>query len=237
MALPSIKCQSCSINQLCLPVMLAESEVEHLDSIIQRKKPLTKNEMLFRSGEEFHAIYAVRSGCIKSYTISESGEEQITGFHLAGEIIGLDAISSGKHPSMAKALETSMVCTIPYPKLEMLSGEIPGLRQQLVRVMSREIHDDQELMLLLNKKSADERLAAFLLNLSSRFGKRGLSRTCFNLVMTRGDIANYLGLAVETVSRLFTKLQQNGLIAIKDKEVTITDLSKLSVLAGGKCHH
>lgn len=237
MALPSIKCQSCSINQLCLPVMLAESEVEHLDSIIQRKKPLNKNEMLFRSGEEFQAIYAVRSGCIKSYTISESGEEQITGFHLAGEIIGLDAISSGKHPSMAKALETSMVCTIPYNKLEMLSGEIPGLRQQLVRVMSREIHDDQELMLLLNKKSADERLAAFLVNLSSRFGKRGLSRNCFNLVMTRGDIANYLGLAVETVSRLFTKLQQNGLISIKDKEVTITDFNQLNVLAGSKCHH
>ncbi|MBV35979.1 MAG: transcriptional regulator FNR [Rickettsiales bacterium] len=234
--LPSIKCQSCSINQLCLPVMLVESEIEHLDSIIQRKKPLNKNEMLFRAGEDFEAIYAVRSGCIKSYTISEDGVEQVTGFHLPGEIIGLDAISREMHPSMAKAIETSSVCTIPYNKLEMLSGEIPGLRQQLIRVMSKEIHDDQELMLLLNKKSADERLAAFLMNLSSRFASRGLSRDCFNLTMTRSDMANYLGLAVETVSRLFSKLQDRNYISIKDKEITIEDMAGLSKLAGTRCN-
>lgn len=237
MAIPSIKCQSCSINQLCLPVMLAEAEIEHLDSIVQRKKPLKKNDMLFHAGDDFQAIYAVRSGCIKSYTISESGEEQITGFHLPGEIIGLDAIDRNSHPSMAKALETSLVCTLPYTKLEMLSGEIAGLRQQLLRVMSREIHSDQELLLLLNKKSADERLAAFIMNLSSRYASRGLSRTCFNLVMTRGDVANYLGLAVETVSRLLTKLQKKDYISVKDKEITITNLKALSELAGSNCHH
>ncbi|AOE50594.1 fumarate/nitrate reduction transcriptional regulator Fnr [Kangiella sediminilitoris] len=234
--LPSVKCQNCSINQLCLPVMLVEAEVEHLDSIIQRRRPLKKSEMLFHAGDEFKAIYAVRSGCIKSYTISESGEEQITGFHLPGEIIGLDAINRQKHPSMAKAIETSSVCTIPFNKLEMLSGEIPGLRQQLLRVMSREIHDDQELLLLLSKKSADERLAAFLMNMSSRFASRGLSRTCFNLTMTRSDIANYLGLAVETVSRLFSKLQQQSLISVKEKEITISDFKALSELAGSRCH-
>ncbi|WP_223670853.1 fumarate/nitrate reduction transcriptional regulator Fnr [Kangiella shandongensis] len=234
--LPSVKCQSCSINQLCLPVMLVEAEVEHLDSIIQRRRPLKKGEMMFHAGDEFKAIYAVRSGCIKSYTISESGEEQITGFHLPGEIIGLDAINRQKHPSMAKAIETSSVCTIPFAKLEMLSGEIPGLRQQLLRVMSREIHDDQELLLLLSKKSADERLAAFLMNMSSRFASRGLSKTCFNLTMTRSDIANYLGLAVETVSRLFSKLQQKSLISVKEKEITIVDFQAMSELAGARCH-
>ena len=233
--LPSVNCQNCSINQLCLPVMLVEAEVEHLDSIIQRRKPLKKGDMLFRAGEPFKAIYAVRSGCIKSYTISESGEEQITGFHLPGEIIGLDAISRQEHPSMAKAIETSSVCTIPYSKLEMLSGEIPGLRQQLLKVMSKEIYDDQELLLLLSKKSADERLAAFLMNMSSRFASRGLSMSCFNLTMTRSDIANYLGLAVETVSRLFSKLQEKKLISVKEKEVTIENVTELSQLAGTRC--
>ncbi len=236
MSLPAIKCQSCSINQLCLPVMLAESEIEHLESIVQTRRAMHKNDVLFHSGDTFETVYAVRSGCLKSYTVSEEGEEQITGFHLPGEIVGLDAISSGAHPSASKALDTSLICAIPYPKLELLTGELPGLRQQLLRVMSKEIQDDQELLLVLNKKNADQKLAAFLLNLSSRYANRGLSKHCFNLVMTRSDIANYLGLAVETVSRLFKKLQEDGLIEVAQKQITILDIPKLSHFAGVNCH-
>ena len=232
----AVHCQSCSISRLCLPVMLAEAEVEHLDSIVQRSRPVRKGEHLFSANERFENVFAIRSGSLKSYTISEDGIEQITGFHLPGEIVGLDAITDHQHPSFAKALETSSICAIPFEKLEELSRQMPGLQQQLFKVMSQEIREDQELMMLLNKKAADERLAAFLINLSQRFGRRGLSSSVFHLTMTRSDIGNYLGLAVETVSRLFTKFQQKQYIQVQDKEITIVDIDSLSQLAGTSCH-
>jgi len=216
--------------------MLAEAEVEHLDGIVQRTKTLQKGGILYRAGEPFKAIYAVRSGCLKSYTISQNGDEQIIGFHLPGEIIGLNAIDSLKHPSTVKALETSTICTLPYEELDELSADIPGLRHQLMRVMSREILDDQELMFLLNKKSADERLAAFLINLSARYAKRGFSKDSFNLVMKKSDIANYLGMAIETISRLFGRLEEQRYIAVERKQVNIINMNGLSQLAGVGCH-
>ncbi|MCO7223948.1 fumarate/nitrate reduction transcriptional regulator Fnr [Pleionea sp. CnH1-48] len=231
-----IKCQNCRISKLCLPVMLADSEIEHLDSIVQRGKPLNTDENLFRSGDKFENIYAVRSGSLKSYTISEDGIEQVTGFYLPGEIIGLDAISSQVHPSYAKALETSMICALPFESLESLATGIPSLQRQLLNVMSNEIRDDQELMLLLNKKTSEERMAAFLVNLSIRFGQRGLSSRVFRLTMSRRDIGNYLGLAVETVSRVLTKLQKQEYILVDDKEITFTNPEKLSELAGVMCY-
>lgn len=231
-----IKCQTCSIRRLCLPVMLADSEIEHLENIIQRKKVLKKGEFLFHAGDNFDAIHAIRSGSLKSYTIGSDGTEQITGFHLPGEIVGLNAISTTQYPSFAKALETSLVCTIPFNKLESLSRDIPGLQTQIFKVMSGEIRDEQDLMMLLSKKNADERFAAFIINLSSRFKRRGLSGKEFQLTMTRGDIGNYLGLAVETVSRLVTRLQKRELIAIHDRYVEIVDMDGLSELAGTSCH-
>ncbi|MCW9000119.1 MAG: fumarate/nitrate reduction transcriptional regulator Fnr [Kangiellaceae bacterium] len=231
-----IRCQTCSIRRLCLPVMLADSEIEHLENIVQRKKVLKKGEFLFHAGDDFDAIHAIRSGSLKSYTISSDGTEQITGFHLPGEIVGLNAISSTQYPSFAKALETSLVCTIPFDKLENLSRDIPGLQKQVFKVMSGEIREEQELMMLLSKKNADERFAAFIMNLSARFKRRGLSEKEFQLTMTRGDIGNYLGLAVETVSRLVTRLQKRELIAIQDRYIQITDMTNLSALAGTSCH-
>jgi CRP/FNR family transcriptional regulator, anaerobic regulatory protein len=231
-----VKCQTCSIRRLCLPVMLADSEIEHLENIVQRKKVLKKGEFLFHAGDKFEAIHAIRSGSLKSYTISSDGTEQITGFHLPGEIVGLNAISSINYPSFAKALETSLVCSIPFDKLETLSRDIPGLQKQIFNVMSGEIREEQELMMLLSKKNADERFAAFIMNLSARFRRRGLSDREFQLTMTRGDIGNYLGLAVETVSRLVTRLQKRELIAIQDRYIEITDMSGLSTLAGTSCH-
>ncbi|MDQ7050575.1 MAG: fumarate/nitrate reduction transcriptional regulator Fnr [Enterobacterales bacterium] len=232
-----IKCQTCSIKRLCLPVMLADSEIEHLDNIVQRKRVLKKGEFLFKAGDTFSAIHAIRSGSLKSYTISSDGTEQLTGFHLPGEMIGLNAVSTETYPSFAKALETSLVCTIPFDRLETLARDIPALQTQLFRVMSGEIRDEQELMMLLSKKNADERFAAFVMNLSARYRRRGLSDKEFYLSMTRSDIGNYLGLAVETVSRLITRLQKRELIEIKDRYLCIKDLSALSDLAGTACHH
>jgi len=216
--------------------MLADSEIEHLDNIVQRKKLLKKGEFLFKAGDPFDAIYAIRSGSLKSYTISSEGIEQLTGFHLPGEMVGLNAVSTTNYPSFAKALETSLVCSIPFDRLEILARELPGLQSQLFRVMSNEIRDEQQLMMLLSKKNADERFAAFVMNLSARYRRRGLSDKEFFLTMTRSDIANYLGLAVETVSRLITRLQKKGLIEMKDRYLCIADPSELSHLAGTSCH-
>ena len=169
---------------------------------------------------------------IKSYTITEQGDEQITGFHLAGDLVGFDAIGSGHHPSFAQALETSMVCEIPFETLDDLSGKMPNLRQQMMRLMSGEIKGDQDMILLLSKKNAEERLAAFIYNLSRRFAQRGFSPREFRLTMTRGDIGNYLGLTVETISRLLGRFQKSGMLAVKGKYITIENGEALAVLAG-----
>jgi cAMP-binding proteins - catabolite gene activator and regulatory subunit of cAMP-dependent protein kinases len=228
----AIHCQDCSISQLCIPFSLNNSELDLLDSIIERKKPIQKGETLFKAGDELKSLFAIRSGTVKSYTITEQGDEQITGFHLAGDLVGFDAVTRLYHPSFAQALETSMVCEIPYEILDELSGKMSKLRQQIMRLMSNEIICDQEMILLLSKKNAEERLAAFLNNLSNRFSQRGFSPREFRLAMTRGDIGNYLGLTVETISRLLGRFQKIGLIKVKGKYVTILDTAALSQIAG-----
>lgn len=217
----TISCNDCSISQLCLPFTLNGQEMDRLDEIIERKKPLHKGDYLFESGAPLNAIFAVRSGSFKSYTLSEQGDEQITGFHLAGDLVGFDAINKMQHQSFSQALETSMVCEIPFDTLDELSGKLPKLRQQIMRLMSNEINYDQEMLLLLNKKSAEERLASFIYNLSNRFGERGFSRKEFRFTMTRGEIGNYLGLTVETISRLLSRFQKAGLIKVEGKFITI----------------
>lgn len=214
---------------------MAESEIEHLDSIIQRGKPIQENELLYQAGDSFNCIYALRSGCLKSYTIAPDGTEQITGFHLPGELVGLDALCDNRHNSYAEALQTSMVCAMPYEHLQSLADQIPTLQAQLVRVMSRGLREDQELMLLLGKKSSEERFAAFIINLASRYHRRGFASKQFRLPMQRRDISNYLGLALETVSRLIAKLQKNGLVSVQNREVEILDPKELSRLAGTDC--
>lgn len=229
-----IACQDCSLYQLCLPTGIQSSEVTLLDEIIQRRPPLDRGEHLFQVGHPFSAIYAVRSGSIKTYVPIDDGKEQVTGFHLPGELLGLDAINSGHHPSAAKALETTSLCKIPYDRLGELSHQLPSLQQQLLKVMSRELLHDQTLMLLLGKKSAEQRLAALLLSLSERYRQRGLSATEFNLSMSRNDIGNYLGLAVETISRLFSRFQDEGLLLAERRHITIIDIHGLQAMASGK---
>lgn len=227
----TISCNDCSISQLCLPFTLNGSELEKLDEIIERKKPLHKGDYLFESGAPLNAIFAVRSGSFKSYTLSEQGDEQITGFHLAGDLVGFDAIHKKQHQSFAQALETSMVCEIPFDTLDELAGKLPKLRHQIMRLMSSEINCDQEMLLLLNKKTAEERLAAFIYNLSNRFGERGFSRKEFRFTMTRGEIGNYLGLTVETISRLLSRFQKAGLIRVEGKFISIVNITELAKTA------
>jgi CRP/FNR family transcriptional regulator len=228
----SIHCQDCSISQLCIPYSLNETELDRLDTIIERKKPVQKGSELFKAGDNMRCLYAIRSGTLKSYTITEQGDEQITAFHLAGDLVGFDGISTGTHPSFAQALETAMICEIPYDTLDELSTTMPKLRQQILRLMSAEIVGDQNMILLLSKKNAEERLASFIHNLSVRFAARGFSPKEFRLSMTRGDIGNYLGLTVETISRLLGRFQKSGMIAVKGKYITVLDNAQLSELAG-----
>ncbi|TCP92012.1 CRP/FNR family transcriptional regulator [Cricetibacter osteomyelitidis] len=228
----AIHCQDCSISQLCIPFTLNEHELDQLDNIIERKKPIQKSQVVFKAGDPLTSLYAIRSGTIKSYTISENGEEQITSFHLPGDLVGFDAIAHMSHPSFAQALETAMVCEIPFDILDDLAGKMPKLRQQMIRLMSNEIKNDQEMILLLSKMNAEERLAAFILNLSTRYSTRGFSAREFRLTMTRGDIGNYLGLTVETISRLLGRFQKIGLLTVQGKYITINNMSELIELSG-----
>ncbi|MCQ9120745.1 transcriptional regulator FNR [Rodentibacter pneumotropicus] len=228
----AIHCQDCSISQLCIPFTLNEHELDQLDNIIERKKPIQKSQILFKAGDTLNSIYAIRSGTIKSYTVSETGEEQITSFHLPGDVVGFDAITNMKHPSFAQALETSMVCEIPFDILDELSGKMPKLRHQIVRLMSSEIKRDQEMILLLSKMNAEERLAAFIHNLSKRYSLRGFSAKEFRLTMTRGDIGNYLGLTVETISRLLGRFQKLGVLSVQGKYIIINNINELIKLSG-----
>lgn len=229
-----VACKDCNLFQLCLPVGIDASELEELDNIIKRRRPIKRGEHLFHVGSPFQAIYAVRSGSIRTYAPTEDGHEQVTGFHLPGELLGLDAIHLKHHPCAAKALETTSICEIPFDRLEELSTHLPSLQHQLLTVMSKELLHDQSLLMLLGKKSAEERLAALLLSLSERYQRRGFSPTDFYLSMSRNDIGNYLGLAVETVSRLFSRFQEEGILVVQRKHICILDLPQLRAIANGK---
>ncbi|MDN4501468.1 fumarate/nitrate reduction transcriptional regulator Fnr [Alteromonadaceae bacterium BrNp21-10] len=216
-----IHCQYCNFSQLCLPSAFNGDEMTRLDNIIERKKPYQKQQLLFQDGTPLNTLFAIRSGSFKSFRLSAEGEEQIIGFHFPGDVIGLDALQDNIHHSHAQALETSMVCEIPYDTLDSLSANFPKLRSQVLRIMSGEISHHQEMMQVLTQKTADERLNYFLQNLSARFAERGFSSKEFRLSMTRGDIGNYLGLTVETVSRLLGKQQKLGLIKVDGKFITL----------------
>lgn len=226
-----INCRDCAIRPHCFPVNLEDGELQQLNGIIQRHRPLQKSEHLFSAGAILTQLYAVRSGALKTYLLSSEGEEQITGFHLPGEILGLDGLGNFRHPSFAMALETSMICGIPLTRLEALARSMPRLRTELLRVMSEAIHAEHE-QLRLTRKTAEERLAAFLLDLSQRFRQRGYSAQNFILPMSRCEIANYLGLTSETVSRLLTRYRDRGLVEIRGREVLLKDLHRMHQLCG-----
>ncbi len=228
-----VSCSDCRMSSLCLPLALQNEEITRLDEIIQRGRPLQKDEQVFSAGEPFRAVYAVRSGAIKSYCVDNEGVEQVTGFYLPGEVFGLDAIDTNQHVTSAVALETSAVCEIPFDNFERLSTQIPTLQRHFLQLMSREITADHHLITLLSKNSAEERVATLLMSISRRNQRRNLSASRFRLPMSRADIGNYLGLTVETVSRVFSRLQKQGIIRADKKEIEILDRDDLIALAGG----
>lgn len=231
----TVSCQHCSLSALCIPSNLTTKEMDEVDAAVKRSKPLQKNQLFFETGDTFVSLYAVRSGAVKTYSIDESGEEHVVGFFLPGELIGLDAIDTGIHQNSGKALETSTLCEIPYDQVAQLSMKIHNLQKHMYRLLSREIREDQELQLLLGKKTSEERIGAFLLGLSKRYKQRQLSPTSFRLPMARTDIANYLGLAVETVSRNFTRLQKHNILRVEGKEIEILDQYQLCAIAQQHC--
>ena len=229
-----VSCGDCSLGELCLPRGMRREDLEELEKIIKRVRPLQRGEYLYHSGDKFQQIYAVRSGAIKAYKTTEDGNEQILGFYLPGELLGLDAIDKSEHVCSTVALETSSFCAIPFPRLEELCHKLPGLQHQMYRLMSRELTTENESMLLLGRKSAEEKIATFLINLSSRLHTLGYSATEFRLPMSRQEIGNYLGLTVETVSRIFSRLQKEMLISIDRKLIKVLDLDALQHMCSGK---
>ena len=216
-------CSNCSLRELCLPIGLSPEEMSKLDDLVFVRRPVKRGEHLFRVGELFDSLYAARSGFFKTKLLLEDGREQVTGFHMAGELMGMDGIGTERHTCDAVALEDSEVCVIPFERLEGLSREMEALQRHFHKVMSREIVREHGVMLLLGSMRAEERLAAFLLNLSQRLSTRGYSPSEFILRMTREEIGSYLGLKLETVSRVFSKFQEEGSIAVQQKNIRILD--------------
>lgn len=226
-------CKDCNLRELCLPLGLDEPDLSALDKVIRRRRTLRKGEQLYRLGDPLRSLYAVRSGTLKTTGLMEDGRVQVTGFHLAGELLGIDAINTDQHPCSAEALETSEVCEIPYIALEELAYQVPGLQHQLFRVMSREIVEDERLLMMLGRMNAEERLASCLLSFSRRHERLGVNGASFKLSMSRQDLGDYLGLALETVSRLFSRFQEEGLIEVQGRHVHLQDRERLHAIAGG----
>ncbi|MGZ5158564.1 MAG: helix-turn-helix domain-containing protein [Caldimonas sp.] len=234
MASCTVRCSSCNLREICLPVGLTQAELEHVDSrLVAVRRKVDRGATLFRTGDRFDSVYAVWTGFFKTCVSSTQGRDQVTGFQMAGELVGLDGIDSGRHSVDAVALEDSQVCVIPYGELEALAREVPSLQQQFHKVMSHEIVTDHGVMLLLGSMHAEERVAAFLLNLTHRLQARGFSASSVLLRMSREEIGSFLGLKLETVSRTLSKFQASGLLFVRQRQVQITDPAGLQQLLDG----
>jgi CRP/FNR family transcriptional regulator len=220
-------CSECSLRDLCLPLGLSAADMHALEGTIKSHRKLSKGDFLYRVGDPFRALFAIRSGSTKTCEIAADGSVQITGFHLSGELLGIDAISSEKHPCDVVALETTEICELPFGKLEALARELPGLQHQLFRIMSREIMEEEVQLLMLGRMKAEERLAAFLLSFSRRYQRLGQSPSDLRLPMSRQDLGDYLGLALETVSRLFSRFQEEKLITVQGRSVKLLNIESL----------
>ncbi len=229
---PSSKCSVCVLGQFCLPVGISSSDLAKIDTLVKDRVRLQKGETLYRYGDPLNAVYSVRFGTLKTEYGLEDGRQQVIGFHLPGEILGLDGIGNGEYQSEAIALEESEVCIIRYSAFEDLARQIPVLQQQFHRILSRELTQDQRHLLSLGSLRAEERLAAFLLNLSQRLAARGYQDNEFDLRMSRVEIGSYLGIQIETVSRMLSRFAESGLIQIKQRHIKLIDLDGLYELAG-----
>lgn len=198
-----------------------------LESVVKRKQTYRRGEVLFHAGEPMEFVFALRSGSAKTYVLTEDGREQVTGFHIAGEILGLGALGCGHHGAEARALETTSVCKVELARLDEIGKSIPALHKAMFRIMGGQIRHDEELVLMLGQRSAEERLASFLLSLSDRLSRRSYSATEFRLSMSRQDIGNYLGIAEETVCRILARMQGDRLIEVDRRQIRLLDRSAL----------
>ncbi len=221
-----LSCKKCSLSELCLPRGLSAEDLAEFENIVSQRPPIPKGGALYRSGDKANALFAVKSGALKSVVTTEDGEEQIVGFHMPGEIVGFDGTES-MHSCTVISLERSSVCELPLEEIEKLTAKLPSLHREVCALMRREISQEQSMLLLLARRTAESRLASFLVSLSIRLGSRGFSETEFNLSMSRHDIANYLGLAAETVSRLIARFQETGILSVNRRLVIIHDIDML----------
>jgi len=230
------RCSTCNLREICLPCGFSGQDTSRIDELVYTRRVVKRGETLYRAGDKFNSIYAVRSGFFKTSQNLEDGREQVTGFQMAGEILGMDGIGPEQHGCNAIALEDSQVCVIPYARIEQASRDLPSMQRQFHKMMSREIVREHGVMLLLGSMRAEERLATFLLNLSQRFTARGYSPSEFNLRMTREEIGSFLGLKLETVSRLFSRFHDEELISVWQKCIRILDIAGLRRLMGQRLH-
>ncbi len=223
----NVNCGNCRLNSICMPLALSGDEVVKLDEVVTRGRPIRKGSHLFEQDSDFRSIFAVRSGALKTYRVTESGEEHVMGFYLPGEIVGIDGVSRHRYATSAIALDTSAVCEIPFERIEQLSLQLPSLQRYMFQLMSREITDDQKMLSIVSRSTAEERVASVLLSLSARQARRQLSATEFLLPMSRQDLANFLGLTVETISRVLRRFKDDQILAVEGKSISILDAEGL----------
>jgi CRP/FNR family transcriptional regulator, anaerobic regulatory protein len=229
-----VACSNCNLRELCMPLGLSDSEMVRVDDMVATRRKVARGDNLFRNGDKFNALYAIRTGFFKTRVSAEDGRDQVTGFQMAGEIIGLDGIVSDHHTCDAVALEDAEVCVMPFDRIEELSREITSLQRHVHKIMSREIVRENGVMLLLGSMRAEERLAAFLLNLVQRLHARGFSQSELVLRMTREEIGSYLGLKLETVSRTFSKFVEDGIVEVKQRHVRILNADGLKLIVNAQ---
>ena len=229
-------CSNCHLRDICLPCGMGGPDVERLDGLLFGRRRIRAGETLYRAEDRFQFIYAVRSGTFKSSLTLADGREQVSGFHMAGELMGLDGVANGRHASASTALEDAEVCSIPYAHLTELAAGSADMQRVMARLMSREIVREHSLMMLLGSMNAEERLAAFLINLSQRLKARGYSPSEFHLRMSRAEIGSYLGMKLETVSRTFSAFQQQRLLEVDKRHIRILDLEGLERTVHAQVH-
>ena len=229
-----VACSNCNLRELCMPLGLNEEELKRLDDLVATRRKIARGDSLYRNGERFSALYAIRTGFFKTTVAVEDGRDQVTGFQMAGEVIGLDGIVSEHHTCDAIALEDAEVCVMNFDRIEDLSREINALQRHVHKIMSREIVREHGVMLLLGSMRAEERLDAFLLNLVQRLHARGFSQSELILRMTREEIGSYLGLKLETVSRTFSKFVEEGIVEVKQRHVRILNSDALKLIVNSQ---
>ncbi len=232
-----VACSNCNLRELCWPVGLTAEELVRVDELVGTRKSVKRGSILFHTGEKFTSLYAIRTGFFKTCINTEDGRDQVTGFQMAGEVIGLDGIVNDQHTCDAVALEDAEVCVMPFDRIEEISREVNALQRHVHKIMSREIVREHGIMLLLGSMRAEERLAAFLLNLVLRLQARGFSKSELILRMTREEIGSYLGMKLETVSRTFSKFSDNGVIKVNQRHIQIRDAEALQRIVNPQLGH